>query len=64
MHITFPVIQVINCAALVLVEHYILATRMSAIHDCLTTFDPNPEGWTEHIEHLKLYFTANENTER
>ena len=51
--------HVIDHAALLCRIHYILATRMAAVHGSLAAFDSTTEEWTEYIERLEFYFAAN-----
>ena len=40
-------------------RYYILVTRMATVHGTLSAFDPAMDEWTEYIERLQFYFTAN-----
>ena len=51
--------HVIDHAAPLCRIHYILATRMAAVHGSLAAFDSTTEEWTEYIKRLEFYFAAN-----
>ena len=55
----FLSIHVINHSVLHCRKHHILAMRMTAVHGSLAAFNSNTKEWTEYIERLEFYFTAN-----
>ena len=60
MRVTFKSsTHVINRSVQLWLRYYILATRMATVHGTLSAFDPAMDNWTEYVERLQFYFTAN-----
>ena len=40
-------------------RYHILATRMATVYGTVSAFDPTTDKWSEYVERLQFYFTAN-----
>ena len=40
-------------------RYHIWAMRLGSVYRTLSAFDPTTDEWSEYVERLQLYFTAN-----
>ena len=40
-------------------RYHILATRMATVYGTVSAFDPTTDEWSEYVDRLQFYFTAN-----